>query len=75
MDPRTVIPMGAAVLPMAKNALTSLGGPGKIVGRMAGFGDAEMSSGAPWWALVALGAIGGGAAVWIFRQRIEKVVG
>lgn len=59
----------------AERVVTDLGGPAMIGGRLLGLGADEMDAGVPWWAWFGVGAIAGGAAVYVLRDRIERVVG
>jgi hypothetical protein len=59
----------------AHGVLDGLGGPLGLVGRICGLGQDELESGIPGWAWFGMGVVAGGAAVYLMRDRIEKVVG
>lgn len=51
------------------------GGPVGLAGKIIGLGSDELDAGVPWWAWLGVGAIVGGAASYMLRNKIEKVVG
>jgi hypothetical protein len=60
--------------PHVKASFDALGGPAGLAGRMLGFGEPELRSGIPGWAWFLMGAALGGAAVWIGRRQLERVI-
>lgn len=63
-----------AAAPHMRGAISAIGGPKGLVGRLLGFGADEMEAGVPGWAWLILGAAGGGLGVWYLRERIERLV-
>lgn len=58
----------------AEGILDGLGGPLGLVGRIAGLGEDELDAGIPGWAWFGIGALAGGALVYLLREKIERVV-
>lgn len=65
----------AAMAGQARGMLDGLGGPLGLVGRVCGMGQDEIEAGVPGWAWFGIGVMVGGAAVYLMRERIEKVIG
>jgi len=56
-------------------AVSRVGGPLGIVGRIAGLGADELESGVPKWAWLGIGLVAGGIAMYFLRPRVEAFVG
>lgn len=57
-----------------EGAISAFGGPLGLVGRAVGFGPDELDAGVPWWGWLTIGLVVGGAATYVFRDKIEKVI-
>jgi hypothetical protein len=68
------VSQAVAAAPHLKNALDAIGGPKAIFGRFVGFGADEMDARVPGWAWVIIGAAAGGVAVWMGRNKIERLL-
>jgi len=67
--------VGISGIQAARSIGDDLGGAGAIVQRLAGLGGDEIDAGIPGWAYLALGLGAGAALAYIFRGKIEEVVG
>jgi hypothetical protein len=59
--------------PHMRGAVNAMGGPKGMLGRAFGMGPDEMEVGVPWWAWLLIGGAAGGIAVWLTRERLERI--
>lgn len=67
--------VGISGIQAARSIGDDLGGAGAIVKRLAGLGGDEIDAGIPGWAYTIIGLGVGAALTYVFREKIEEVVG
>lgn len=75
MNPRTAARAAVAAAPHMRGMLASIGGPKAIVGRLLGFGEAEMAAGVPGWAWFMIGAGAGAVGMYFGKDRVQNLLG
>lgn len=73
-----IVPLGLAAAQHAGQVgrlVDNYGGPVGLAGKIVGLGVDEIDAGVPGWAWFGVGLMVGGAASYMLRSRIEKVVG
>lgn len=50
-------------------------GPMGLAGKIIGLGESELQVGLPWWSWLALGTVGGVALGYIYKEKIQRVIG
>jgi hypothetical protein len=72
-----MVTLGAAEVEQLLGAVAQMGGPGAVLGRLAGLSDAEQRARIPSWAWIAAALVAGGAAgvYWgpQIRERLENL--
>lgn len=67
--------VGISGLQTAHSLSRDVGGVGALAKRLAGLGSDEIAVGIPGWAYAAIGLGVGATLTYVFRDKIEEVVG